>query len=132
MKLLPFIAVMAIGTAAMCLAERAHAYDICAKQNMPPMQVHAPSVRTDVIIAPAGSIVAWCHKDPRMQAILNGCTFMPKDTPNHHGLVLLSDALNDADRVCVLTYEFAHLPPNNWQDPVMEATAPNDPTLKGH
>ena len=127
MKLLPFIAVMAIGTAAMCLAERAHAYDICAPANMPPITVKPPTVRTDVVIAPAGKIIAWCHKDPAMTAILNGCTFQA--TPTRHALVILSDALTDRDRVCVLTYEFAHLPPNNWQDPVMEATAPNAPAL---
>lgn len=109
----------------------ASAYDICAPQNMPPFHVRTPTVRTDIYMAPAEQIVAWCHKDPRMQAtvILNGCTYQASTTRTGHAIVILSDALDDHDRACVLTYEFSHLPPNNWQDPVMEATAPNDSTV---
>ncbi len=111
------------------LTAPAQAYDICAKQNMPSIHVQTPTVRTDVVIAPNAQIKAWCHKDPAMTAILNGCTFQAQDMPNRHALVILNADLDQRDAVCVLTYEFAHLPPNNWQDPVMEATAPNDPAV---
>lgn len=96
----------------------------CAK--MPPPEFwQEPTLPYEVFTAPANAILSWCHKDPRMTYTLLGCTYEPDVTPKHDGVIILNAGLSDSDRVCVLIYEKAHLPPNNWYDPVMEATAPN-------
>lgn len=100
-------------------------------EHMPPASAQRePSGPYEVITAPADQIVSWCHKDAaRMTAVLYGCTFLPgTPTPHHDGVIVLSDALSPADRACVLIYEKSHLAPNNWMDPVVEASAPDDPT----
>jgi hypothetical protein len=97
-------------------------------ENMPPSSAQRePDVPYHVVTAPAASIASWCHKDAaRMTAVLWGCTYL-KDASGQRALIVLSDALSPTDRACVLTYERAHLSPNNWLDPVIEATAPDDP-----
>ena len=101
--------------------------DAC--NHLPPVQFRqTPTVPIDIVEAPPQYIVSWCHKDPKMTAILLGCTYQADITPDHHGVIVLNAALSEADRDCVLTYEKAHLPPNNWHDPVVEATAPDDPS----
>ena len=73
-----------------------------------------------------------CHKlASGLVAPLLGCAYLHDNTPAHSALIILSDDLNDADTACVRQYEVAHLPPNNWSDPAMEAGAPDDPKLVG-
>lgn len=102
--------------------------------NLPPPSAWAPpTVAIEIDIAPAAMMTAWCHKDPaKTFAVLLGCTYQADVTPTGKAEILLSDALNPSDRACILLYEKAHLPPNNWFDPVMEATAPDDPAKVTH
>lgn len=48
-----------------------------------------------------------------------GCTILR--TATHPPMIFLNADLTPEERDCTLLYEKAHLPPNNWQDPVMEA-----------
>lgn len=95
--------------------------------NMPPLDAQRPpTVPYEVITAPANQIADWCHKDAaRMTVILYGCTFLPSAASHNRGIIVLNDALSPTDRACVLIYEKSHLEPNNWSDPVIEASAPN-------
>jgi hypothetical protein len=63
---------------------------------------------------------SWCHKQPG--SIMLGCTFLP--SPKHAAAIIFINAEETpAERACTMTYEKAHLPPNNWVDPVAEARA---------
>jgi hypothetical protein len=100
-----------------------------ACEHLPPLQFRQePNVPYEVYLAPPEAIIGWCHKDAHMVATLLGCTYMPNVTPRHDGVIVLNQALSQPERECVLMYEKAHLPPNNWYDPVVEATAPDDPS----
>lgn len=130
MKLLPFIALMTIGTALIILsiAHARAADNPCALSRLPPPSAwQVPTVPMEIDIVPASKIVSWCHKLPGSAYTLYACTFLPNMTPNHDAVILLSDALMADQRVCVLLYEEAHLSPNNWYDPAIEASIPGDP-----
>lgn len=92
----------------------------------PPSAWQVPTVPMEIDIVPADKIVSWCHKLPSAVA-LYGCTFLQDVTPNHDAVILLSDALTENERVCVLLYEESHIMPNNWYDPVIEDSIPDDP-----
>lgn len=101
---------------------------LCAPEHLPPAWAwHTPTVPVEVDIVPASKIVSWCHKLPGSNYTLHGCTFLPNVTPNRDAVVLLSDALTAEERACVLVYEYAHMPPNNWYDPAIEDSIPDDP-----
>lgn len=119
--------ILTTAIALLALASPALADGPC--QNLPPLSARqAPTVPMDVYTAPAARMVSWCHKDAsRMHVILYGCTYQADVTPSHRALILLSDALDATERACVLQYEEAHLPPNNWEDPWVESSAPDDP-----
>jgi hypothetical protein len=78
-------------------------------------------------------MAADCHKDAeRMTAVLYGCTYQHDSTLAGNAIIILNADLSPADRACVLIYEQAHLEPDSWFDPVMEATAPDDPRYAAH
>lgn len=93
----------------------------------PPSAWQVPTVPMEIDIVPADKIVSWCHKLPN-GVTLYGCTYLPNVTPNHKAVILLSDALTADERVCVLLYEESHIAPNNWLDPAIEDSIPDDPT----
>lgn len=128
MKLLPFIGVMAVGTAVLIVGVHyARAESPCDLDRLPPPSAwQVPTVPMEIDIVPADKIVSWCHKLPS-GVTLYGCTFKPDITPNHDAVILLSDALTENERVCVLLYEESHLMPNNWLDPVIEDSIADDP-----
>lgn len=118
-------------TAIVLLTTPAAAYDPCALANLPPAWAwQIPTVPMEIDIVPAGKMTAWCHKLPS-QWTIHGCTFTPAMTPNHRAVILLSDALTEGQRVCVLLYEEGHLSPNNWYDPAIENSIPSDPVTGG-
>jgi hypothetical protein len=111
----------------------AYAQGPCDPATMPPAWARQPpSVTTYVYTDPAWRMAADCHKDAeRMTAVLYGCTYQHDSTLTGNAIIILNADLSPADRACVLIYEQAHLPPNSWFDPVMEATAPDDPRYVG-
>jgi hypothetical protein len=52
-----------------------------------------------------------------------GCTFRAND--KHPALIFINAEETPAERACTLTYERAHLSPNNWVDSQAEAEAPD-------
>lgn len=96
----------------------------------PPSAWQVPTVPMEIDIVPAARIVSWCHKLPSAYT-LYGCTFLANVTPNHDAVILLSDALTPEERVCVLLYEESHIAPNNWYDPAIEDSIPDDPAKAG-
>jgi hypothetical protein len=94
----------------------------------PPHAWQVPTVPMVVHIVANAEIGPRCHKLPSPY-ILYGCTYPA--TASTPAIILLNADLKGDERVCVLLYEEAHLPPNNWADPRVEATAPDDPKLTG-
>jgi hypothetical protein len=94
-------------------------------ENPPPKSAQAPvTVPIEVYVVPSANMSEWCHKEPG--AIMLGCTYLP--SPKHAAAIILINATETpAERACTLIYEKAHLPPNNWFDPVAEARAVNVP-----
>jgi len=90
----------------------------------PANKLQPASVHYVVKAATPETIVEECG------AARDGCTF-PVD---HHWAarltvpwVVLLDSRIDHDRqVCVLRYEVAHMPPNNWIDPAIEGVTTFD------
>jgi hypothetical protein len=74
---------------------------------------------------PADEMTARCNKAPGV--VMYGCTF--RATAAHPAIVFLNALLTPAERECTLTYEKAHLPPNNWLDPTTEARATDLPGI---
>lgn len=123
MKALATIALLAFTTAA-------HAAGPC--DSLPPIDKRQPpSVPVHVTIVPDNVIAAWCHKDAtRMVGTLYGCTYQPEVTPDHKTAeILLNANLTPTELQCVLLYEYAHLAPNNWLDPYVEALATDAPNV---
>ena len=93
---------------------------------------HEPNVPYRIYYDSPATIVHDCHKlEKGMAAPLLGCAYLNDNTNTGTALIIISSDLSDTDRACVRQYEFAHLPPNNFVDPVMEAGAPDDPVLIG-
>ena len=93
----------------------------CGK--MPPASARRP-VTDKVLIfdIPNEKMAAKCNKVPSANA-LYGCTFLANS--KHPAVIFLNASLNPEERACTLIYEKAHLPPNNWLDPVEESWAVN-------
>jgi hypothetical protein len=72
-----------------------------------------------IYTVPNDRINAQCNKAPGVA--LGGCTF--RATAKHPAIIFLNALLTPAERQCTLVYEKAHLPPNNWLDPIAEARA---------
>jgi len=91
--------------------------------NRPPSTARQPvTVPTLVLTVPGADMFTECRKQPA-DMVIYGCTFLPSgDRP---ALVLINGDQDASERACTLIYEKAHLPPNNWMDPVMEAASPD-------
>jgi hypothetical protein len=91
--------------------------------NRPPATAQAPvTVPVSIMTVPGADMFAKCRKQP-VDLVIYGCTFLP--APGQPALILLNGDQNEQERACTLTYEEAHLPPNNWQDQAMEAMSPD-------
>jgi hypothetical protein len=91
--------------------------------NRPPAGATQPvTVPVSVFVVPGRDMFARCRKQPS-DVIIYGCTFLPSgDEP---ALVLINGDQSPGEQACTLLYEKAHLPPNNWLDPAMEARTPD-------
>jgi len=96
--------------------------------NRPPVRAQRPVTVPMMVLTVAGKdMFAQCHKQPA-DMVIYGCTFLP--TATQPAFVLINADQDATERACTLLYEKAHLPPNNWLDPVMEAASPDAvPTL---
>ena len=113
-----------VSVAAMLHAGPAAAFPTAGLQpcdDPPPLSAQR-SVTDPVLIftTPSRLMAAKCHFGP---IIVHGCTF--RATAEHVAIIFLNADLTPEGRVCTLLYEKAHLPPNNWQDPVMERAISN-------
>ena len=91
--------------------------------NRPPTTALQPiSVPVSIQTIPGSDMFTQCRKQPG-DMIIYGCTFLP--APGKPALILLNGDQTQEERNCTLTYEEAHLPPNNWLDKVMEARTPD-------
>lgn len=98
----------------------------CAPERMPPRYaLQTPIVPLRFDITPPGAIELTCKKRHNPAYTLLGCTFLGAGQPDGVARIHISAALSLDQQACVLLYEEAHLPPNNWFDPVVEATASN-------
>lgn len=93
--------------------------------NPPPLTARAPvtvPVRTYYVQPEKMDTV--CHKVSG--AIMFGCVFLPTGE-RKEAIVMINAGETNAEQGCTIVYEMAHLPPNNWVDPVAEARAPDLP-----
>jgi hypothetical protein len=91
--------------------------------NRPPITAqHAVTVPVSILTIPGTEMFAKCEKQPR-DIVIYGCTFLP--APGQPALILLIGDQDEQERACTLTYEKAHLPPNNWLDATTEARSPD-------
>lgn len=87
--------------------------------NVPPLSAQQPTtVKIDVYTVPTAQMRAACGLESGVP-IIYGCASR-RHNDGVWQLVFNSD-MDANELACTETYEFAHLPPNNWQDPVMEA-----------
>lgn len=87
----------------------------------PPQSAQQPV--TDPVLTftiPNEKLAARCNFGP---IVVFGCAFLA--TTKHPAIIFLNADLTPGERTCTLLYEKAHLPPNNWQDPVMERAISN-------
>ncbi len=95
--------------------------------NQPPAAArHLVTVPVSIFAVPGAAMFAVCHKQIT-STVIYGCTFQASS--GKPALVLLNADEDGRERACTLAYEEAHLPPNNWLDPVMERRTP-DATLQ--
>jgi len=91
--------------------------------NRPPLTAQQPvSVAFSVLTVPGRDMFAVCRK-LASTVVIYGCTFPA--TASRPAMILLNADQDTSERACTLLYEKAHLPPNDWQDPVMEKRTPN-------
>jgi hypothetical protein len=91
--------------------------------NRPPASARQPvGIPFSVFVVPGKAMFAVCSKQVG-DLVIYGCTFPA--AAGHPAIILLNADQNAAERACTLIYEEAHLPPNNWQDPVMEKRTPD-------
>ncbi len=84
----------------------------------PPKSAQKPVTELFIVYdVPGDDMNNQCNKKPG--PILFGCTVFSDG--DHPDLILLNDKLTAAEKVCVLLYEKAHLPPNNWADLAVES-----------
>lgn len=58
----------------------------------------------------------------RAKHTITACAIPPPSTNSpDHWIIAITDGLSKKDEACVLIYEKAHMPPNNWIDPAWEA-----------
>ena len=87
---------------------------------MPPMDKRAaPTVYVDYYSMDTADILSIC-KIPSGRKVA-ACEF-PSPSPAHpdRRVIVYDNRLVGNDLECILTYERAHVPPNNWLDPVRE------------
>lgn len=86
--------------------------------NRPPVSAQHPvNVAFSVLTVPGQAMFAVCNK-VASALVIYGCTFPA--SAGRPALILLNADQDVRERACTLIYEKAHLPPNDWQDPVME------------
>lgn len=91
--------------------------------NRPPLTAQQPvKVAFSVLTVPGQAMFAVCRK-MASTLVIYGCTFPA--TATRPAMILLNADEDPSQRACTLLYEKAHLPPNDWQDPVMEKRTPN-------
>lgn len=91
--------------------------------NRPPVTAQRPvNVAFSVLTVPGQAMFAVCRK-MASALVIYGCTFPA--TGGRPAMILLNADEDASQRACTLLYEKAHLPPNDWQDPVMESRTPN-------
>ena len=90
--------------------------------NRPPVTAEQPiTVPISVLDVPGADMFVRCHKQ-QVGNIIYGCTFLP--TAGHKAVVVINADMTADEQKCTLTYEKAHLPPNNWFDQATEAATP--------
>lgn len=90
----------------------------------PPGSAQQPVIGTVwVYTIPNDQMNARCNKGAG--PVMFGCADLAN--ARHPALIFLNAELSPAERDCTLIYEKAHLPPNNWVDPVAEARATDLP-----
>lgn len=85
----------------------------------PPVSAqHSPTAPYKIIKFDAAMLQAFCQGG---RIHLSGCAIEPPsaNSPDHWIIAINSD-LSVKDFACAVTYEKAHLPPNNWQDDALE------------
>ncbi len=95
--------------------------------NVPPRSAQHPiTVRPIIRTRPDAKMLDACGKK-QVNSYLWGCAFPANDpyTRNSHWVIYLNAGLSPTERTCVLLYEFSHLPPNLWHDPIVEAYTPD-------
>lgn len=98
-------------------AELMHKYrNLCSA--LPPLSARQePTVKYDVYRLSAEDIQKYCGATgPKFTA----CAVSPYKGHPDGWAIFITSPLSDRDYDCVLMYEKAHLPPNNWIDPRWE------------
>jgi hypothetical protein len=91
--------------------------------NRPPASARQPvAVAFSVLTVPGPAMFAVCNK-AAAALVIYGCTFPA--SAGRPAMILLNADQNARQRACTLLYEKAHLPPNDWRDPVMEKRTPD-------
>jgi hypothetical protein len=88
--------------------------------NVPPLSARAqPTVDFRIDRLDTGTIMEACNlkSEKYPNGVLYGCTFQTAAGWQ----IFLNNDMDAREAACVLLYEKAHLPPNSWQDPVMES-----------
>ncbi len=94
------------------------AVETCRGDPMPPPEKRAePTVAYQVAFVARDVVARYCGDKNIPWPI--GCAYEDPESP-HHWMILIADSIKNSELQCVLTYEKAHLPPNNWFDPDVE------------
>lgn len=91
---------------------------------VPPAGKQQPvTVTVSIVLTPTADMHATCgYTWEQKPGELGACSMPNPDDPTEWFLVLDAD-LSTKEQACVLIYEKAHMPPNNWLDPAVETAS---------
>jgi hypothetical protein len=93
---------------------------------LPPLEARKePTVPYYVSVLPQATVQRRCTNGAKVHQPVTACITQKPDS-NGQWPIFISSFLSKRDAACVLLYEKAHLPPNNWMDQAWE-----DQALKG-
>lgn len=90
------------------------------KMTPPAYALNEPTVPFDLFVWPQSKVQRVCANGAKTYQPITACAMPPGRAGNNRWFIAMSSFLDDADYACVLVYEKAHLPPNNWQDQAWE------------
>jgi hypothetical protein len=91
------------------------------KMTPPTYALHEPTVPYTVETLPQAKAEHRCTAGKMTIAQpMTACAMPPGWAGNDNWIIVVSDFLSPTDLACVMVYEKAHLPPNNWEDTAWE------------